>query len=93
MKYFLQIEKAVNRLHYLDLKTATHLIKLNLTGMFVPSKQLCQWLLIKFQSNGKLLQRIIECCDYSFLRLNHRLHTGHNWIEIIVAISMVSRIR
>lgn len=76
----------------MDLQSAFSLIKLNLVDTFVPSKQLLQWLLVKLQSYGKLLHRANECCFYSATMLNHRLRTGHNWVEIMTALSMISRI-
>lgn len=87
-----RINKVVNRIHYVDLKTAASVMKLNLTDSFVPSKQLCQWLLVKLQSNVMLLRRLIELCQYSAKRLYHRLKTGHNWIEVTIVLSMISRI-
>lgn len=83
----------MNRIHLLDLKTVTTVLKANLShGKFAPSKQVCQWLLIKLLSYGLLLNRTIECCKYSCSMLNHRLRTGHSWTEIIAAMAMISRI-
>ncbi len=89
----LQIKKAVNRFSNLKIHLATLFMKSGLSEGFVPSKQVCQWFLVKLQTASQLLHRIKECSFYSFDMLHRRLRTGHCWIELVVAMAMISRIR
>ncbi|XP_065215062.1 uncharacterized protein LOC135841796 [Planococcus citri] len=87
-----KVDKAVNRIYQMDLPSTFALIKLNSVDTFVPSRQFHQWFLIRLLSYAKLLDRMNYCCRYSATMLQHRLHTGHNWVEVMFALSMISRI-
>lgn len=91
-KTALKVTNALRSLKGLDIVANVSLVQLILENGEVPRKNVFIWLLVRLQSYAKLLDRVVCCSKKSGASLHYRLKTGHNWLEVSVTISLLSRI-
>ncbi|XP_023012322.1 uncharacterized protein [Leptinotarsa decemlineata] len=59
---------------------------------YLPTKNMLDYLLVRFQGLTKLMERIVETCKISAFLLSMRMKTGHFWRVGFISFALVSRV-
>ncbi|KAK9880098.1 hypothetical protein WA026_008613 [Henosepilachna vigintioctopunctata] len=60
--------------------------------VFLPTKNMLDFILIRLQGVGKILCQVVQMCKLTAWYYERRLHLGHFWRLALVAIGLMSRI-
>ncbi|CAG9817363.1 unnamed protein product [Phaedon cochleariae] len=59
---------------------------------YLPTKNLLDYILLRFQGLVKLLDRIVETCKIAGFLLDARMKVGHFWKVAFISFSLISRV-
>lgn len=88
MDYTQNLKTFLSMIDTEDLQQPAYLQRL----VYLPTKQLLQFILVRTQGLGKLLIRIIESCQITADYMNSRFRLGQSWPLALLVLGLASRI-